>query len=188
MVGQGSNALNAFTLLFLATALSGCGASSSSNDSTTPAASTVPKPPVTTLAPAPAPAKPTPPPAPTPAPAPAPTPRRANAGANTCADTHTRAGLEAGHRNQQWRCVPCRADAYQHGLVQFDQARLCALFPPVPRLHRQSGTGHGLLQHAVPQQSRRIEQVGQAGRLPAPTTVGRDTQHQSELGATEHGG
>ena len=56
MVGQGSNALNAFTLLFLAATLSGCGASSSSSDSTTPAAATAPKPPVAAPAPATAPA------------------------------------------------------------------------------------------------------------------------------------
>jgi hypothetical protein len=74
-MGNGSNALNAFaklTLVFLITALSGCGAGSSANDSTTaPAAAltTSPPPAATPTAPTPAPPKPVAP-APTPAPAP----------------------------------------------------------------------------------------------------------------------
>jgi Glycosyl hydrolase family 71 len=104
-MGNGSNALNAFgqlTLIFLMSALSGCGASSAGSDSATaPTASLTSTPPAATpapskpIAPAPAPSKPVAPapappkpvapaPAPSPAPSPAPPPVSASNSGDAC--------------------------------------------------------------------------------------------------------
>lgn len=50
------------------------------------------------------------------------------------ASPDTAAGLGTAYRHQQWRRVHCRANALEYHVVQFDQAGVCALFPPVSAL------------------------------------------------------